>query len=56
MIVGVVVGCVFRIQADRLQEEDFRGETLKDHPKELKGDNDLLCLTRPDLVVKIHKE
>ncbi|EER20147.1 Methionine synthase, putative [Perkinsus marinus ATCC 50983] len=45
-----------RIQADRLQEEDFRGEILKDHPKELKGDNDLLCLTRPDLVVKIHKE
>ncbi|KAF4661016.1 hypothetical protein FOL47_006877 [Perkinsus chesapeaki] len=45
-----------RIQAERLQEEDFRGDILKDHPKELKGDNDLLCLTRPELVVKIHKE
>ncbi|KAI8787934.1 methionine synthase-like [Biomphalaria glabrata] len=44
------------IQRERLAEEDFRGTIFKDHPRNLKGNNDLLCLTRPDVVLKIHKE
>ena len=31
------------------------GEEFKDHPKPLKGDNDLLCLTKPDVIYEIHK-
>ena len=31
------------------------GEEFKDHPKPLKGDNDLLCLTKPDAIYKIHR-
>lgn len=31
------------------------GEEFKDHPKSLKGDNDLLCLTKPEAIYKIHK-
>jgi len=38
----------------RLSEADFRGERFRDHARDLKGDNDLLCLTRPDLVRGIH--
>jgi 5-methyltetrahydrofolate--homocysteine methyltransferase len=43
------------IQAHRLGEEDFRGEEFREHPKDLKGDNDLLSLTRPDIVETIHR-
>ena len=42
------------IQGYGLTEEDFRGEVLKDHGQDLKGNNDLLCLTRPDVVEEIH--
>ena len=42
------------IQRHKLGEPDFRGERLKDHPKDLKGNNDLLVLTRPDIVREIH--
>ncbi|MGH7995502.1 MAG: homocysteine S-methyltransferase family protein [Opitutaceae bacterium] len=42
------------IQTCGLEEADFRGERFRSHPKDLKGDNDLLCLTRPDVVEKIH--
>ena len=42
------------IQRHKLVEADFRGERLKDHPKDLKGNNDLLVLTRPDVVREIH--
>jgi len=44
------------IQRHKLGEADFRGERFKDHPKELKGDNDLLCFTRPELVQEIHSQ
>lgn len=44
------------IQRYSLEEEDFRGERLKDHKSPLKGNNDLLSLTRPDIVLAIHKE
>ncbi|MEX2362783.1 MAG: homocysteine S-methyltransferase family protein, partial [Balneolaceae bacterium] len=44
------------IQRYDLQEEDFRGELFKDHPKDLKGNNDLLSLTRPNIIQEIHEE
>ena len=43
------------IQKLRLSEEDFRGILLKDHPHELKGNNDILCLTQPEIVKDIHR-
>ena len=44
------------IQRRKLGEADFRGERLASHPHELKGNNDLLVLTRPDVIVEIHRE
>lgn len=43
------------IQQYRLTEEDFRGRLLKDHPYDVKGNNDLLCLTQPQLIADIHR-
>lgn len=43
------------IQKESLEEADFRGERFKDHPCSLKGNNDLLSLTRPDLIKNIHR-
>lgn len=43
------------IQGYRLAEEDFRGDRFADHGHELKGNNDLLVLTRPDVVTEIHE-
>jgi 5-methyltetrahydrofolate--homocysteine methyltransferase len=42
------------IQRYALEEADFRGERFKDHPSPLKGNNDLLALTRPDVLREIH--
>ncbi|MEX2382580.1 MAG: methionine synthase [Opitutales bacterium] len=42
------------IQGYPLEEKDFRGERFKDHPSDLKGNNDLLSLTRPDIIEEIH--
>ncbi|MBX7242278.1 MAG: methionine synthase [Bacteroidia bacterium] len=42
------------IQRYKLLEEDFRGEKFKNHPSPLKGNNDLLSLTRPDIIKAIH--
>jgi 5-methyltetrahydrofolate--homocysteine methyltransferase len=44
------------IQRFNLTEADFRGEKFKNHPHDLKGNNDLLCLTRPDVVENIHRQ
>lgn len=44
------------IQRYKLTESDFRGELFKNHPKELKGNNDLLNITRPDVISSIHEE
>lgn len=44
------------IQRHKLTEEDYRGERFKDWPSDLKGNNDLLCLTQPSIIVGIHKE
>jgi len=42
------------IQRYTLDEADFRGEHFKDHPSPLKGDNDLLAITRPEIIESIH--
>ena len=44
------------IQRYKLNEEDYRGERFKDWPSDLKGNNDLLCLTQPEIIKAIHKE
>ncbi len=44
------------IQRYRLTEDDFRGERFKDFNVLLKGNNDLLCLTRHDVIEAIHRE
>jgi 5-methyltetrahydrofolate--homocysteine methyltransferase len=44
------------IQRYKLEEADFRGNVFKDHPKDLKGNNDLLSITRPDLIMEIHRQ
>lgn len=43
------------IQAFRLSEADFRGGRFADHPKDLRGNNDLLVLTRPQVIAQIHR-
>ncbi len=43
------------IQSYQLQEADYRGTRFNDHPCDLKGNNDLLTLTRPDIIQAIHK-
>ena len=44
------------IQARRLTEADYRGARCADHDHDLKGDNDLLVLTRPDVIREIHEQ
>jgi 5-methyltetrahydrofolate--homocysteine methyltransferase len=44
------------IQRYQLGEADFRDARLADHPKDLKGNNDLLVLTRPDVIREIHDQ
>ena len=44
------------IQRHRLTEQDYRSERFKDHPSDLKGNSDLLVLTRPDIIGGIHRE
>jgi 5-methyltetrahydrofolate--homocysteine methyltransferase len=44
------------IQRYQLTEADFRGERFHDHPSDLKGNNDLLNITRPDVIRAIHAE
>ena len=44
------------IQAYNLQEDDFRGERFADHSHALHGNNDLLSITRPDIILEIHQQ
>ncbi len=44
------------IQRYKLVEADYRGERFKDHPKDLKGNNELLQFTRPDVISQIHEQ
>lgn len=43
------------IQQYKLEEEAFRGEIFADHKNPLKGNNDILCLTQPDIILSIHR-
>ena len=44
------------IQRYKLEEADFRGERFKDHDFPLKGNNDILSITRPDIIKAIHRQ
>ena len=44
------------IQRYKLNEADYRGLRFKDWPTDLKGNNDLLCLTQPQIIKEIHKQ
>lgn len=44
------------IQMHKLQEDDFRGELLRNNPRPQKGNNDVLSITQPGLIKNIHKE
>ena len=44
------------IQRYKLEEADYRGERFKDWVKDIKGNNDLLCLTQPQIINAIHRE
>lgn len=44
------------IQRHTLEEADFRGERFKNHPHPLKGNNDMLSITRPDIIKDIHAQ
>ncbi len=43
------------IQNHKLSEADFRGERFKNHPVDLKGNNDILVITKPELIKNIHR-
>ena len=53
MVIDGAMGSL--IQGYDLQDDDYRGERFKDHPRELKGNADLLSLTRPDVIEEIHR-
>lgn len=44
------------IQGFKLNEQDYRGERFADFPGQLRGNNDLLCITRPDVIQSIHRQ
>jgi 5-methyltetrahydrofolate--homocysteine methyltransferase len=44
------------IQRSRLSEDDYRGSRFQGHPKDLRGDNELLVLTRPEVIEAIHRQ
>ena len=44
------------VQQFKLQEDDYRGSLFASHPTHLKNNNDVLCLTRPDIIRQIHRE
>lgn len=44
------------IQRHKLQEADYRGKRFKDWHKDVKGNNDLLSITQPDIIIGIHKQ
>lgn len=43
------------IQRLKLSEDDFRGQEFGDHARPLKGNNDILSITKPDVIYQIHK-
>src|ERR671929_2360400 len=53
----IILDCAMgtMIQRYGLSEEDYRGERFKDYPRELKGNNDLLSITQPQIIRDIHE-
>jgi len=43
------------IQKKRLSEDDFRGDRFNNHPSNLQGNNDILCITKPEIIKQIHE-
>ena len=54
LIIDGAMGSV--LQGHVLDEADFRGDTFKDHPVSLRGDLDVLSITRPELIEQVHRE
>ncbi len=54
MVIDGAMGTM--IQRHKLEEEDFRGESFKNHKYSLKGNNDLLSITRPEIIKDIHSQ
>ncbi|MDG2047354.1 MAG: methionine synthase [Halioglobus sp.] len=54
MIIDGAMGTM--IQAENLVEADYRGQRFADHESDVKGNNELLSLTRPDIIAKIHRQ
>ena len=44
------------IQRCKLSEEEFRGERFKNHAHDLRGNNDLLSITKPEIIREIHAQ
>src|SRR5947199_1229516 len=44
------------LQVQGLSDEQFRGERVRHHPKPLRNNSDVLCLTQPELVTQVHRE
>lgn len=44
------------VQAYKLTEEDFRGDQFRNHPRDLRGNNDILALTKPEVICAIHND
>ena len=44
------------LQGAKLTPEDYRGDRFTDHPRDVTGDPDLLNLTRPDVVLDVHRQ
>src|SRR2546423_14680764 len=42
------------LQHKGLRDEEFRGQRFRNHPKPLRNNSDILCLTQPDLVTQVH--
>src|SRR5438045_1144009 len=44
------------LQHKGLSDEEFRGQRFRNHPKPLRNNSDVLCLTQPDLVTQVHRD
>src|SRR2546430_3097247 len=44
------------LQHKGLSDAEFRGERFRDHPKPLRNNSDVLCLTQPEMVAQVHRE
>src|SRR2546425_10162619 len=44
------------LQHKGLSDEAFRGERFRNHPKPLRNNSDVLCLTQPELVMQVHRD